>query len=47
MIKSIKMLLFVAIITGCARQKPEQQFQQLEGYWEILRVEINPDPVRE
>lgn len=47
MIKSIKILFIVVIISGCARQKPEQQLEHLQGYWEIKRVEINPDSVRE
>lgn len=47
MIKYIKILFVIVIISGCVRQKPEEQFQHLEGYWEIKRVEINPDSVRE
>lgn len=47
MIKSIKFLFVAAILTGCAEQKPKQQYSHLEGYWEITRVEINPDSVRE
>lgn len=46
MIKPV-VILFLVIISACARQKPEQQFDHLEGYWEITRVEINPDSVRE
>lgn len=38
--------LFI-IISGCSGQKPEEQVKYLEGYWEIKRVEITPDSVRE
>ncbi len=47
MIKAVKIIFTILIISGCARQKPENQLQNLEGYWEIKRVEINPDSVRE
>jgi len=47
MIRSIKMLLAAMVLTGCAEQKPKDQFPHLQGYWEITRVEINPDSVRE
>lgn len=47
MINSIKILVVGLILTGCAEQKPKHQYAHLEGYWEITRVEINPDSVRE
>lgn len=47
MIKAVKVIFIILILSGCARQKPENQLQHLEGYWEIKRVEINPDSVRE
>lgn len=50
----MKHLLHTAVIllllTGCnsnQNQIPEQQLQHLEGYWEIKRVEIAPDSIRE
>lgn len=47
MIKSVKVFFVALILSGCAEQKPKQQYTHLEGYWEISRVEINPDSVRE
>ena len=47
MIKSMKFLFIALIVSSCAEQKPKDQFTHLEGYWEISRVEINPDSVRE
>lgn len=40
-------LVIILVFTGCQTQKPEQQLEHLEGYWEIKRVEILPDSVRE
>lgn len=47
MMKIFKILIIAILITGCNRQDPEDQIQHLEGYWEIKRVEILPDSVRE
>lgn len=47
MIKTIQILLIAIFLGGCEEQKPKQQYPHLEGYWEITRVEINPDSVRE
>ena len=43
----IQILLILGLFTACNNQEPEQQLKHLEGYWEIKRVEIMPDSVRE
>lgn len=47
MIRTLKISIILILIIGCNRQDPADQIQHLEGYWEIKRVEIQPDSVRE
>ena len=44
---ALKLIILAFVIFSCNRQDPEDQIQHLEGYWEIKRVEILPDSVRE
>ncbi|HSP82817.1 MAG TPA: hypothetical protein VLN72_03715 [Gillisia sp.] len=42
--------VILLLLTGCnsnQNQTPEKQIVHLEGYWEIKRVEIAPDSIRE
>ena len=45
--KYIGGLILAFLITGCNKQDPAAQLDQLNGYWEIERVEISKDSVRE
>lgn len=43
----VQIILIALLVTSCNQQDPKDQIQHLEGYWEIKRVEILPDSVRE
>lgn len=41
------LLILGLCITGCNKQDPKEQLQHLDGYWEITKVEISKDSIRE
>mgnify|MGYP007006685570 CR=1 FL=1 len=40
-------LIFAFLITGCNNQDPSEQLDDLNGYWEIERVEFSKDSIKE
>lgn len=45
--KYIGLLILAFLITGCNNQDPAEQLDHLNGYWEIERVEISKDSIRD
>jgi len=45
--KYIGILILAFLITGCNNQDPTKQLDNLNGYWEIERVEFSEDSIRE
>lgn len=40
-------ILLAIIVFSCGRQDPDEQVQHLTGYWEIEKVELSRDSIRE
>lgn len=43
----LPVMILLLIFSGCNKANPEEQIKYLDGYWEIERVEISEDSIRE